>query len=69
MEKAILAIVLAVKALRPGPGPNLEERRGWAKFAVGLATAHIGLLAAVILFNLDRLPKLFEALRALSDLR
>jgi len=69
LEKAIVAIILAVRALKPGPGPQLEERRGWARLAIGLATAHIVLLAAVILLNLDRLPKLYEALRALSDLR
>jgi hypothetical protein len=69
VEKAVVAIVLAMRALRPGPGPQLEERRGWARLAVGLAVAHMVLLATVILLNLDRLPKLFQALRALSDLR
>jgi hypothetical protein len=69
LEKAVVAIILAAKALRPGPGPELDERRSWAKVAVGLATAHIVLLAGIILFNLHRLPKLLEALRALSELR
>jgi hypothetical protein len=69
LEKAIVAIILAVRALRPGPGPQLDERRSWARLAVGLATAHIVLLAAVILLNLHRLPKLYEVLRALSDLK
>jgi hypothetical protein len=69
LEKAVVAIVLATRALRPGPGPQLEERRGWARVALGLAIAHIVLLTTVILLNLHRLPKLFEALRALSDLR
>lgn len=69
LEKAVVAIVLAARALKAGPGPRLEERRGWAWLAVGLATAHIVLLATVILLNLDRLPKLVAALRALADLR
>jgi hypothetical protein len=69
LEKAIVAIVLAWKALKPTPAPALEERRGWARFAIGLAASHIVLLTAIILFNLDRLPKVYEVLRALSDLR
>ena len=69
LEKAVFAIVLGVKALRPTPGPPLEQRRGWARFGIGLAAAHIVLLATVILLNLDRIPKLFAALKALSDLR
>ena len=69
LEKAVLAILLGLRALKPGPGPRLEQRRGWARLAIGLGTAHIVLLATVILLNLDRIPKLIEALRALSDLR
>jgi len=69
LEKAIVALVLAARALKPGLGPRLESRRGWARLAVGLATAHIVLLVTVILLNWHRLPKLFEALRALSDLK
>ena len=69
LEKAVVAIVLAVRALRPGPGPQLEQRRGWARLALGLAIAHVVLLTTVILLNLHRIPKLIEALKALSDLR
>jgi len=69
MEKAIVAVVLAFKALKDTPPPALEERRGWARFAVGLAAAHVLLVTAVILLNLDRLSKLYEVLRAMSDLR
>jgi hypothetical protein len=69
LEKSVLAIVLGIRALGATPGPPLEQRRGWARFAIGLAAAHVVLLATVILLNLDRLPKLLEALRALSDLR
>jgi len=69
LEKAVLAIVIGLKALKATPGPSLEQRRGWARVGIGLGAAHVVLLATVILLNLHRLPKLFEALRALSDLR
>ena len=69
LEKAILAIVLGLKALKTTPQPALERRRSWARFGIGLAVVHILVLASIILFNLDRLPKLLEALRAISDLQ
>ena len=69
LEKAILAIVLGLRALRPTPLPPLEQRRGWARLGIGLAAAHVVLVVTVILLNLDRIWKLLEALRALSDLR
>jgi hypothetical protein len=69
LEKAVFAIVLGVKALRPTPGPPLEQRRGWARLGIGLGAAHVVLVATVILLNLHRLPKLLDALKALSDLR
>ena len=68
LEKAVFAMVLGIKALRAAPAPPLEQRRGWARLGIGLAAAHVGLVAAVILLNLDRIPKLIAALRALSDL-
>jgi hypothetical protein len=69
MEKAILAIVLAMRALRPSPQPPLEARRTWARMAIGLGCAHLVLVITVILLNLDRLGQLLDALRAMSDLR
>ena len=69
MEKAILAIVLGLRALKPAPQPALERRRGWARMAVGLGIAHVVLVVTVILLNLDRLSALIDALRAMSDLR
>ena len=69
MEKAIAAMIVASMALKGSPPPALEERRSWARFAVGLAAAHIVLVISVILLNLDRLSKLYEVLRAMSDLR
>lgn len=69
MEKAILAVVLGARALTSTPEPGLEQRRMWAQTAVGLAAAHVVLLISIILLNLDRLPRLFEAIRALADLQ
>ena len=69
MEKAIFAIVLAVKALKQTPQPALEARRGLARVAIGLGIAHIVLVTSIILFNLDRIGQLIDALRAMSDLR
>ena len=69
LEKAALAVVLGLRALSATPGPPLEQRRSWARLGIGLAAAHVVLVATVILIFVDRLPKLLEALRALSDLR
>jgi hypothetical protein len=69
LEKSILAIVLGLKALRSTPQPVLEDRRGWAQLAVGLGMAHAVLVVTVILLNLDRISRLLDALRAVSDLR
>lgn len=68
LEKAVFAIVLGLRALKDTPEPPLEQRRGWARIGIGLGAAHMALLATVILLNLHRLPRLFQALRALSDL-
>jgi hypothetical protein len=68
MEKAVLAIVLGVKALRTNPQPALEQRRGLARVAIGLGAAHVVLVVTIVLLNLDRLARLIDALRAMSDL-
>ncbi len=69
LEKSILAIVLGIRALSPSPEPALDQRRNWAMSAAVLGAAHIILVVAVILMNLDRLSKVIDALRALSDLQ
>jgi uncharacterized membrane protein YgaE (UPF0421/DUF939 family) len=69
MEKAIFAMVIGLKALKPTPAPPLEQRRRWAKVAIGLAVAHVVLVVTLVLLNLDRLTRLLDALRAMSDLR
>jgi hypothetical protein len=69
LEKAIVAIAFGLRALKPSPGPALEARRSWAKLAIGLGVCHATLLVTIVLWNLDRLPKLVEALRAVADAR
>ena len=69
IEKAILAIVLASKALGRDPAPALEVRRRWATAGRALGAVQILLVAGVVLLNLDRIPKLLEVLRAFADLR
>lgn len=69
VEKAVLAIVLGIRALSLQPQPTLQQRRGWAKTAIALGSVQIVLLTTVILLNLDRLAKVAEVLQALSDVR
>ncbi len=69
LEKAILAIVLGIRALSSSPEPALDQRRNWARTAAVLGAAHIILVVTVILMNLDRLSKVIDAFRALSDLQ
>ena len=69
LEKAILAIVVGFRALKTTPPPGLTQRRGWARVAIALGTAHVVLLTTLILLNLDKLGRFVEALRTLSDLK
>jgi hypothetical protein len=66
-EKSILAVLLGLKALGKEPGPMLQVRRGWAKSGVALGAAQVLLVTGIILLHLDRIPKIIEAFRALSD--
>jgi hypothetical protein len=67
MEKSILAVVLGLKALGREPGPTLDARRSWAKSGIALGTAQVVIVVGIILLNLDRIPRLIEVFRALSD--
>jgi hypothetical protein len=49
IEKAILAIVFGIQALRRNPMPALEQRRGLARIGIGLAAAHVVLVVTIIL--------------------
>lgn len=66
-EKSILAIVLGLKALSGSPSPALGVRRSWATSGVALGAIQISLVVTIVLFNLDRIPKIIAAFRALSD--
>lgn len=66
-EKSILAVVLGFKALGRNPAPALDARRSWAKSGIALGAAQMALVVTIILLNLDRIPKLIELFRALSD--
>jgi hypothetical protein len=68
LEKAIFAIVVGLNALRSTPEPALAQRRRWAQIAIGLGVSHAVLVVTVILLNLDRLSRVLETLRAMSDL-
>lgn len=66
-EKSILAVILGLKALGREPAPPLDARRSWAKSGVALGAVQIGVVMTVLLLNLDRIPKLIEAFRTLSE--
>jgi hypothetical protein len=66
-EKSLLAIVLGIKALGRSPAPPLETRRSWAKSGIVLGAVQMSLVVTIILLNLDRIPKIIAAFRALSD--
>lgn len=66
-EKSILAVVLGIKALSHTPAPALSARRSWAKTGIAMGTAQIVLVLGIILWNLDRIPQILDAFRALSD--
>ena len=67
IEKSILAILHGLKALDREPRPSLGARRSWAKVAVAVGAVQIAVVATVILLNLDRIPEIIDAFRALSD--
>ncbi|HUF26025.1 MAG TPA: hypothetical protein VMM18_03490 [Gemmatimonadaceae bacterium] len=69
IEKSILAILLGLKALDREPRASLGARRSWAKAGVAIGAVQIVIVATVILLNLDRIPEIIEAFRALSDAR
>lgn len=67
VEKSILAVVLGLKALSREPAPALGARRSWATSGVALGAAQVAIVVTVILLNIDQIPRLIEAFRALSD--
>lgn len=67
LEKAVLAIVFAWLALKSDPGPQLTERRRWAKIGAAMGVFLLIFIPTLILLNLDRLRIIVEALEKLSE--
>ena len=68
LEKAVVAIVFGVLALRSRPVPTLVQRRAWAKAGVALGAGLIILVPALIYFvvGIDGLRQIIEALSRLG---
>jgi hypothetical protein len=56
-----------MKALGHTPAPALDARRSWATSGVALGAIQITLVVTIVLLNLDRIPKIIAAFRAMSD--
>ncbi len=67
MEKAILAIIFAVLALRKTPAPVLQERRVWAKAGLVLGLSVIIIVPIVIIFFFERLREIIEVILRMSS--
>ena len=67
MEKAALAIIFGLLALKSTPAPALKARRVWAKTGVGLGTLVLVIVPTIILLNLDRLRLIVDTLSKLSN--
>lgn len=67
MEKAILAVVFGMLALKSSPAPSLKHRRVWAKTGVVLGTIALIVFPTIIILNFDRLRGFIEALETLSN--
>ena len=67
LEKAVLAVIFAWLALKSEPQTQLTERRLWAKIGAGLGLFVLIFIPALVLFNLDRLAQIIEAVQKLSE--
>jgi len=67
MEKAALAVIFGLLALKSTPAPALKARRAWAKTGVVLGTLLLVIVPTIILLNLDRLRLIVETLSKLSN--
>ena len=68
LEKAVMAIVFGVLALRRQPAPALVQRRAWAMTGIALGTGLIVLVPTLIYFfvGIDGLQRIAEALARLG---
>ena len=66
MERAILAIVFAILALKSVPQPRLERRRIWAIAGLILGIITMVLVPLIIFFKFDQVKELIHALNNLQ---
>ena len=66
MEKAVLAIIFGVLALKPNPAPRLQERRAWAKTGIVLAVIMLIAVPTTLLLYWGRMELLVDALKKLQ---
>lgn len=69
LEKAVLAVIFGLLALKSAPAPVLKARRVWARTGVVLGILVLVTIPTIVLLNLDRLRTLIEALSKLSELK
>jgi hypothetical protein len=67
LEKAVLAVVFAWLALKADPGPQLIDRRRWAKIGAAMGLFVIIFIPTLVLLNLDRMRIIIEAFEKLSE--
>jgi hypothetical protein len=66
MEKAILAIIFGILALKPNPAPPLQDRRAWAKTGIVLAAIMLIAVPTTLLLFWGRIELLVDALKKLQ---
>jgi hypothetical protein len=67
MEKAVLAVIFAWLALKSTPTPVLTVRRAWAQTGLVLGIVVLLVVPTIIIFSIDRLRVIVEALMKLGN--
>jgi hypothetical protein len=67
LEKALLAVIFGLLALKSTPAPVLKARRLWAQTGVVLGILVLIVIPTIIILNLERLRLIVEAVMKLSD--
>ncbi len=66
IERAVLAIIFAILALRSFPKPRLERRRLWAIAGLVLGILTFILVPAIVILKFDQVKELIHALENLQ---
>jgi hypothetical protein len=66
MEKAILALIFGILALKPNPAPPLQDRRAWAKTGIVLAVIMLIAVPTTLLLFWGRMELVIDALKRLQ---